>query len=732
MTSAFVGYPEYPQFWLSANDFWEQRTDNWIPENWSIGSGRPLPLGRLVFDLPGLKGAAFNIRQRFSDATTIVEYVLNGKPALTLKALVCATENLLLCSFEAHTPLEITALFCFPGEKGRGVEVQGEYRRQWSKAYLRNPPNEYMQDNERVMHGYRHVTGNVDQDTKLAFAGCFIGSNGPTVSLGEGQSAQYVLALASGEKTILPEKVTIARADTFTPEDASMMGALHRAWWEHFWDVSEVEIEDPLIEQRYYLSQYVIASMSRDPKFPPSLFGVNTWDYPCWNANYKINYNHQAPYWALYASGHYEQADPHDAPYLALESQGRQIAQKISGHGGILMPGGLGPKGMVSESMVFHMKSMGAFAVTNMAMRWYTSYDKAYGMKIYAYVRGIVDYWEQDLEFDGTYYHTVNDHAHEMWTEVDTRDTQASLGFVRCALKLILDLSAELAIPEEKKDTWKNILEHIAPYPVKQASEITKLWSLPENLRLTDIYPPEFLKGKEIFLLHGKGEEYSFNCGASLHQVYSSGEVGISSDPHLLEIARNTLELRIAQEEHYDDWGFEKHRKDGRNLFGRNACWNDSNHSCMFFLIAVRIGWDTEKIWQALRSRIINLGLPNGYIKDNPHGIENLSTVPNTVQEMMLQSHEGVLRVFQRWPKQAQPNAAFRDLRAYGAFKVSGRLVNGTVRDVTITSEKGKDCSFEVFSDHPTVTCEGTEIAFEKKEKVITFKTRQSMTYKLG
>lgn len=396
------------------------------------------------------------------------------------------------------------------------------------------------------------------------------------------------------------------------------------------------------------------------------------------------------------------------------------------------MPGGLGPKGMVSESMVFHMKSMGAFAVTNMAMRWYTSYDKAYGMKIYAYVRGIVDYWEQDLEFDGTYYHTVNDHAHEMWTEVDTRDTQASLGFVRCALKLILDLSAELAIPEEKKDTWKNILEHIAPYPVKQASEITKLWSLPENLRLTDIYPPEFLKGKEIFLLHGKGEEYSFNCGASLHQVYSSGEVGISSDPHLLEIARNTLELRIAQEEHYDDWGFEKHRKDGRNLFGRNACWNDSNHSCMFFLIAVRIGWDTEKIWQALRSRIINLGLPNGYIKDNPHGIENLSTVPNTVQEMMLQSHEGVLRVFQRWPKQAQPNAAFRDLRAYGAFKVSGRLVNGTVRDVTITSEKGKDCSFEVFSDHPTVTCEGTEIAFEKKEKVITFKTRQSMTYKLG
>jgi hypothetical protein len=352
-------------------------------------------------------------------------------------------------------------------------------------------------------------------------------------------------------------------------------------------------------------------------------------------------------------------------------------------------------------------------------------------MRIYSYVRGIVDYWEKDLVFDGTYYHTVNDHAHEMWTEVDTMDTPASLGFIRCALKLILDMSAELAIEEEKRDTWKNILEHIAPYPTKQAAEISKLWGLPENLRLTDIYPPEFLNDKEIFLLHGKGEEYSFICAPPLHQVFSAGELGVSSDPRLLEIARNTLELRIAQEEHYDDWGFGEHRKDGRNLLGRNACWNDFNQSSMFFPIAVRIGWDSEKIWQALRSRIINLGLSNGYIKENPHGIENLSTVPNTVQEMMLQSHEGVLRVFRFWPKQTQPNAAFRDLRAYGAFRVSGRLVNGEVRDITVTSEKGRDCSFEVFSEHPHVTWEGMKITFEQEGNVLTFKTRQGMTYEL-
>ena len=69
--------------------------------------------------------------------------------------------------------------------------------------------------------------------------------------------------------------------------------------------------------------------------------------------------------------------------------------------------------------------------------------------------------------------------------------------------------------------------------------------------------------------------------------------------------------------------------------------------------------------------------------------------VPNTVQEMMLQSHENVLRFFRCWPKKMEPNASFRDLWAHGAFRCSAVLKDGVVADVRIVSEKGRDCTVE-------------------------------------
>lgn len=87
--------------------------------------------------------------------------------------------------------------------------------------------------------------------------------------------------------------------------------------------------------------------------------------------------------------------------------------------------------------------------------------------------------------------------------------------------------------------------------------------------------------------------------------------------------------------------------------------------------------------------------MPNGFIEKNPHGIENLSTVPNTIQEMMLLSHENVLRLFRVWPRKSHPNAAFEKLWAYGAFQVSAALKDGVVGDVTILSHKGNICTLE-------------------------------------
>ena len=68
-------------------------------------------------------------------------------------------------------------------------------------------------------------------------------------------------------------------------------------------------------------------------------------------------------------------------------------------------------------------------------------------------------------------------------------------------------------------------------------------------------------------------------------------------------------------------------------------------------------------------------------------GIANLNTVPATINEMLLQSFQGKLRVFANWP--ADTDARFGDLRAFGAFLVSSDVRAGVVQYVRVVSDRG-------------------------------------------
>ena len=65
-----------------------------------------------------------------------------------------------------------------------------------------------------------------------------------------------------------------------------------------------------------------------------------------------------------------------------------------------------------------------------------------------------------------------------------------------------------------------------------------------------------------------------------------------------------------------------------------------------------------------------------------------LSMVPNTLQEMMLISHQRILHVFRVWPKELK-NAQFFNLRAYGGFIVSASLKDGVAEKISVTSTVG-------------------------------------------
>ncbi|MDR2382381.1 MAG: hypothetical protein LBD76_00635, partial [Prevotellaceae bacterium] len=139
------------------------------------------------------------------------------------------------------------------------------------------------------------------------------------------------------------------------------------------------------------------------------------------------------------------------------------------------------------------------------------------------------------------------------------------------------------------------------------------------------------------------------------------GAVGLDSDPELLKVARNTID--------------EMQR------------WLDSNGSNSFFPAAVRVGYPPDVIMQELR-RYTEHACPNGFQLDNPHGIENLSAVPNTINEMLCMGHQDVVRLFPVWNRSL--DASFHRIRVEGAFLVSSALKNGEVTSLSIYSEQGR------------------------------------------
>ena len=71
-----------------------------------------------------------------------------------------------------------------------------------------------------------------------------------------------------------------------------------------------------------------------------------------------------------------------------------------------------------------------------------------------------------------------------------------------------------------------------------------------------------------------------------------------------------------------------------------------------------------------------------------PFTLEGNMAFASGVQEMLLQSHSGVIRVFPAIPSDWK-DVSFDKLRAIGAFVVSASLENGDVSLVKVVSEKG-------------------------------------------
>jgi alpha-L-fucosidase 2 len=104
---------------------------------------------------------------------------------------------------------------------------------------------------------------------------------------------------------------------------------------------------------------------------------------------------------------------------------------------------------------------------------------------------------------------------------------------------------------------------------------------------------------------------------------------------------------------------------------------------------------------KALRTFSTSFCLPNSFHANGDQtgtGISKFTYRPFTlegnfafasgIQEMLLQSHTGIIQIFPAIPADWQ-NVSFRNLRARGAFLVSAEKTGGEIKKIHIISEKG-------------------------------------------
>jgi alpha-L-fucosidase 2 len=198
--------------------------------------------------------------------------------------------------------------------------------------------------------------------------------------------------------------------------------------------------------------------------------------------------------------------------------------------------------------------------------------------------------------------------------------------------------------------------------------------------RILDHFPDyataESVRGKVFVSVPGENPEVVYNTPNSTMTVFPGEDHGLHSPPEQFEIAANS---------------YRQHRNEG------------GNDLVFMNLQGARLGMlDLERFKRQINYCL----LPNGVCQDmvlQVHGrypdllpydfmcemgiwFENLA-LPVVVNECLLQSYNGTLRLFPNWP--LTQSAEFHTLRAVGGFLVSAVCTAGTVQWVCIFSEVG-------------------------------------------
>ena len=437
----------------------------------------------------------------------------------------------------------------------------------------------------------------------------------------------------------------------------------HLSWWKRFWARSAVELPDPVLEKQWYLETYKFGAASRQGAPPMTLQAVWTADdggLPPWKGDYHNDLNTELCYWPGYSGNHLEEG----LAFLDWLSEIRPEAEKYTklyfGVRGLNVPGvcTLAGRPMGGWAQYSLSLTVSAWLAHHFYLQWQYSRDRAFlEDKAYPWIRDVAAFIEaisvrgsdgkRQVPLSSS--PEINDNRIDAWFNETTN-------FDLALVRWIYTAAAELASVLSKKDDRDRFVKVLAEWPDLALS--------PDDGRLL-IAPNVPLKESHRHFSH-------------LLAIHPLGLIDWSGG----EADRRTIRSSLAELERLGPDGW----------CGYSYSW--------FGNLAAR-AMDGERAAAALRTFAECFCLPNSFHANGdqsksgkskftyrPFTLEGNLAFAAAIQEMLIQSHTGVVRLFPAVPA-AWKDVAFDMLRTYGAFLVSARKRGGSVTDARIVSEQG-------------------------------------------
>jgi hypothetical protein len=346
-----------------------------------------------------------------------------------------------------------------------------------------------------------------------------------------GKTVRIVTVVAGGYHAENPIQKAKELAASLTDRKIEDLHAAHREWWKKYWSKSTIVINDDLLEKFYYGALYVLGCSSRAGNVPPGLAGPWHLNGPiCWSNKYTLDYNFEAVWWGVYASNRPELAMPYYDVILMLIPEGRRLARE-NGTKGILFGVNAHAWGGFTDTRTLNMKGNASLAALNFMMHYHYTHDEKFLVeKAWPLLKELAEFWEDNL---------VRDDAAKRWSIRDSgaregqKDTNpvTDLGYVHALFKFLLETCDALEgkrsggdvilITEAQKTKWRSYVADLSPYPTMVFHE-KKVFKEAEN--------------RSKMSLGGPGDNSDV-----LGHVFPAETLSLSSDPELLQIARNTV-----------------------------------------------------------------------------------------------------------------------------------------------------------------------------------------------